>query len=159
CAIPFALAKRSTMDRSMAQPTPSSATATATATPTASLTCTPGWQSEPPMLAARVFASAAVANGNFYVISGWDDISPYVSETDLFNGTAWATGAPIPVPHSQSKAAAVGDKIYVPGGFVGSPINNMQIYDAITNSWSNGLNLPQSRSGAAVVAFNGKVYI
>src|SRR5436305_1302974 len=145
CAIPFALAQRSSTERSTAQLTALSGIATAT-TPTGSPTCTPAWQSEPPMLAARLFASAAVVNSNLYVISGWDGISSPIAETDIFNGTTWAVGAPIPVPHSQSKAAAVGDKIYVPGG--GGPIDNMQIYDTITNSWSNGLNLPQSRSGA-----------
>src|SRR5262249_25421197 len=41
----------------------------------------------------------------------------------------------------------------------GGPLNVMQIYDTVANTWSSGLNLPQTRSGAAVVAFNGKVYI
>jgi Kelch motif protein len=141
-------------------PTP---TPTATATPTGSPSCTPSWQNEPPMVAARAFASAAVANGNFYVLAGFDGVAPYVVETDFFNGSVWATGAPIPIGHSQSKAAAVGNNIYVPGGFnsiqFGGPLNFMQIYDTVANTWSSGLNLPQTRSGAAVAAFNGKVYI
>src|SRR5205823_13695708 len=111
--------------------------ATPTPTPTASPTCTPAWQNEPNMLASRAFASAAAANNAFYVLTGYDGVSPYVTETDYFNGTVWATGAPIPVPHSQSKAAAVGNIIYVPGGYNFGQINNMQIYDTVANTWSS----------------------
>src|SRR5207248_3241161 len=35
----------------------------------------------------------------------------------------------------------------------------MQIYNAVTNVWSSGLNMPDFRSGPAVAAFNSKVYI
>src|SRR5205823_1605453 len=63
-------------------PTP---TPTPTATPTP--TCNPAWQNEPNMLASRAYASAAVANNAFYVLTGYDASSPYVTETDYFNGT------------------------------------------------------------------------
>jgi len=114
------------------------------------------------MLNARSFASGAVANNNFYVISGFNG-SSYGTQTDYFNGSVWAAAAPIPTPHSQSKAAAVGNNIYVPGGFnnisFGGPLNFMQIYNAVTNVWSSGMNMPDFRSGPAVAAFNSKVYI
>src|SRR5882724_1057235 len=139
-----------------------SPTPTATATPTGSPSCTPGWRSEPPMLGARTFASGAVANNAFYALSGFNG-SAYVTETDFFNGTSWAMGAPIPVGHSQSKATAVGNNIYVPGGFnsiqFGGPLDLMQIYNTTANTWSNGMSLPATRSGAAVAAFNGLVYV
>jgi hypothetical protein len=35
----------------------------------------------------------------------------------------------------------------------------MQIYNATTNTWTQGAPLPAARSGAAVAAFGGKVYI
>lgn len=115
------------------------------------------------MLNARSFASGSVANNdNFYVISGFTG-SSYVSQTDYFNGGVWAAAAPIPIPHSMSKAAAVDNNIYVPGGFnnssFGGPLNFMQIYNSFTNTWSSGANMPAALSGSAVAAFNGKVYI
>ena len=135
---------------------------TPTATPTGSPSCTPAWQNEPPMLTARAFASGAVANNFFYVLTGFNGTG-YEVANDYFNGSVWASGAPIPVGHSQSKAAVVGSNIYVPGGFnslqFGGPLDLMQIYNSTTNTWSNGMNLPATRSGAAVAAFNGKVYI
>jgi hypothetical protein len=35
----------------------------------------------------------------------------------------------------------------------------MQIYDASTNSWSQGAQMPVRRQGAAAAAYNGKIYI
>src|SRR2546430_15507440 len=70
--------------------------------------------------------------------------------------------APIPTPHSQSRAAAVGNRVYVPGGFNSiqftGPLDNMQIYDTTTDTWSQGMVLPAARSGVATAAFNGLVY-
>jgi N-acetylneuraminic acid mutarotase len=57
----------------------------------------------------------------------------------------------------------VGTKIYVPGGFnsvdFGGPLNNMQIYDTATDTWSQGAVLPAARSGVATAAFNNLVYV
>src|SRR4030095_4508837 len=111
----------------------------------------------------RSFASGAVANNAFYVLSGFNGSTPYVAETDFFNGSVWAMGATIPVPHSQSRATSIGNRIYVPGGFnsiqFGGPLDLMQIYDIPTNTWSNGMNLPAARSGGPAVGFNGLVYV
>ncbi len=141
-----------------ATPTP-----TPSGTPTPTPTCTPGWRIEPSMLNARAFASGALANNAFYVLTGFNGIDPYVTATNFFNGSVWATGAPIPVPHSQSRATSIGDIIYVPGGFnsiqFGGPLDVMQIYNTTTNTWSNGMNLPAARSGGPAVAFNNLVYV
>src|SRR6266516_815526 len=143
-----------------ATPTP---TPTGTPSPTPTPTCTAGWRIEPSMLNARSFASGATANNAFYAITGFNGTDPYVTATNFFNGSVWATGAPIPVPHSQSRATSIGDIIYVPGGFnsiqFGGPLDVMQIYNTTTNTWSMGMNLPAARSGGPAVAFNGLVYV
>src|SRR5207253_8326422 len=108
-----------------ATPTPT-ATATIGVSPTATPTCAPAWQNELPLLNTRTAAAGAVANNNFYVISGFNG-STYATQTDFFNGSVWAAASPIPTPHAQSKAAPVGTNIYVQGGFnshsSGAPIN------------------------------------
>jgi Kelch motif len=138
-------------------------TPTPSGTPTPTPTCTPGWRTQPPMLNARAFASGALASNAFYAITGFNGTDPYVTQTNFFNGSVWATGAPIPVPHSQSHATSIGDIIYVPGGFnsiqFGGPLDVMQIYNTTTNTWSMGMNLPAARSGGSAVAFNGLVYV
>src|SRR6266516_7827650 len=78
-----------------ATPTP---TPTGTPSPTPTPTCTAGWRIEPSMLNARSFASGAVASNAFYAITGFNGVDPYVTATNFFNGSVWATGAPIPVP-------------------------------------------------------------
>src|SRR5262249_15880743 len=64
--------------------------ASPTPTPTGTPSCTPGWRMEPPILAARSFASGAVANNAFYVLSGFNGSTPYVAETDFFHGSLFA---------------------------------------------------------------------
>lgn len=103
-----------------------------------------------------------MVNDQFYVISGFSTIpDPAVERFDPSTNT-WTSRAPIPTPISQARAAALGAKIYVPGGFnngFGGAISAMQIYDTATNTWSQGASLPAPRSGAGVAAFNGKIYI
>ena len=57
----------------------------------------------------------------------------------------------------------MGTKIYVPGGFNSvdftGPLDNMQIYDTTSDSWSQGAPLPAARSGVATAAINGRVYV
>src|SRR4029077_21027912 len=56
--------------------------------------------------------------------------------------------------------AAVGSNIYVPGGRnANGTLDLMQIYNTVTDTWSNGMNLPAPREGGAIVAFNGLVYV
>jgi hypothetical protein len=127
-------------------------------------TCTPGWRNEPSISTARRNPATAVVGSNLYAITGFDSVSPYTTVNERFDGTTWTTKAPIPVRHAQSRAAAVGNKIYVPGGFNSidfppGPLNNMQIYDSVADSWSQGTVLPAARSGVAAAAFNGLVYV
>jgi N-acetylneuraminic acid mutarotase len=154
-------------------PTPGvTITPTRTATPggaSPTPTCPPGgtptWRTEPTIITQRSFASGAVLNNQWYVISGYDAARPYVTETERFDPTTgtWTSLAPIPTPHSQSKAAAVGTRIYVPGGFNSiqytGPIDSMQIYTPTTNTWGFGAPLPSARSGPGVAVFNNRIYI
>ena len=141
-------------------PTP---TPTATATSTGSPSCTPGWQNEPPMANARRNAATAVVGSNLYAITGFNAAPDYTAVNESFNGTTWATMAPIPVPHAQSRGAAVGTNIYVPGGYnsvsFGGPLDTMQIYNTTANTWSAGMTMPAARSGVATAVFNGLVYM
>src|SRR5438094_3344359 len=135
-------------------PTP---TPTGTPSPTPTPTCTAGWRIEPSMLNARAFASGATANGAFYVVTGFN--GAYVPQTERFNGTTWANMAPIPTPHSQSRAAAVDNRDYVPRGVSSIqftvPLNNMQIYDTTTDTWSQGMVLPAARPRVSTAAVDG----
>jgi N-acetylneuraminic acid mutarotase len=111
---------------------------------------------------ARRNLGATVVGSSLYAITGFIGFD-YTDANERFDGTSWTEMAPIPVKHSQSKAEAVGNKIYVPGGFnngqFNGPLDFMQIYDTVTDSWGQGMHLPAERSGAATAAFNGLVYV
>jgi len=49
-------------------------------------------------------------------------------------------------------------KIYVPGGYIGSHIDENAIYDIASNTWTTGAPEPAPRSGATA-AYNGKIYV
>ena len=134
-----------------------------TPTPTASPSCTPAWQNEPAMVNARRNAATAVVGSNLYAITGFNAAPDYTNANESFNGTSWTAMAPIPTPHAQARAAVVGNKIYVPGGFnsvsFGGPLPFMQIYDTVADTWSAGMDMPASLGGVATAAFNGLVYV
>jgi len=136
---------------------------TPTPTPTSTPSCIPGWQNEPSMANGRRNAATAVVGSNLYAITGFNAAPDYTDANERFDGTTWTLMAPIPVQHAQSRGAAVGDNIYVPGGFnsvqFGGPLDTMQIYSTTGDTWSAGMQLPQTRSGVATAAFNGLVYV
>ena len=135
-----------------------------TPTPTGTPTCTPAWQNEPPMANARRNAATAVVGSNLYAITGFNLDPNYTDcQTSALTALHWTALAPIPVPHAQSRGTAVGTNIYVPGGFNNvaftGPLDTMQIYNTVANTWSAGMVLPAARSGVATAAFNGLVYV
>ncbi len=115
------------------------------------------------MANARRNPATVVVGSNMYAITGFNLAPDYSTANERFNGTSWATMAPIPVPHAQSRGTAVGTNIYVPGGFnsvsFGGPLDTMQIYNTTADTWSMGMSLPAARSGVATAAFNNLVYM
>jgi hypothetical protein len=119
--------------------------ASPTPTPTGTPTCNPAWQNEPPMTTARRNPATVAVGSNLYAITGFNAAPDYTAVNERFNGSTWTTLAPIPVPHAQSRGTAVGTNIYVPGGYnsisFAGPLDTMQIYNTVTNTWSAGMDL------------------
>ena len=86
--------------------------------------------------------AVAVSSIHLYAITGFNGAPDYTAVTEHSDGGNWFTEAPIPVPHAQSRGTAVGQIIYVPGGFnsvsFGGPLDTMQIYNTLTRTWSSG---------------------
>jgi len=72
----------------------------------------------------------------------------------------WSDGAPLDVARSEVAVAAVGETIYVIGGFArgaaGQVIN--EAYDVAAKRWSTRASLPRGLNHVAAAAFDGKVY-
>jgi N-acetylneuraminic acid mutarotase len=74
----------------------------------------------------------------------------------------WTNGSPIPTPRTEVSATAVGDSVYVIGGFnaQGQPTNIVEIYNFANNTWKSVAPLPHPlHHTAAATSFDGKVYV
>ena len=78
------------------------------------------------------------------------------------NQGTWETRAPLPILATEVASASIEDKIYVLGGYLpsGGDSNRLFIYDALTDSWSEGapLPVPDGVDHANVAAFEDKLY-
>src|ERR671939_1009708 len=74
----------------------------------------------------------------------------------------WTNGSSVPTPRTEVSATAVGDSVYVIGGFnaQGQPSNIVEIYNTKNNTWSSAAPLPHPlHHTAATRSFDGKVYV
>src|SRR4029450_3758920 len=86
-----------------------------------------------------------------------------VYELDPSSG-AWTTRAPMPTGSERGAAAtaAIGDRIYVAGGFRGAAVTDFPVYDSATNTWQSLPALPTARehffgvaSGTRIITIGG----
>lgn len=121
------------------------------------------WIRRAPLGEARQEVAVAALDGLIYVIGGLrmdrstaDTVEVYDPVTDT-----WRFGAPLPLPVHHTAAAAVGDKLYVIGGFTGlqfRPTNAVFEYSPQENIWRPRRPLPAGRGALAVAVIEGKIY-
>jgi N-acetylneuraminic acid mutarotase len=103
-----------------------------------------------PGVAGRLGASAAGAKGQVFVFGGYvvdgqgneltvGDVNSYVPDDHR-----WYRAADIPVPVDSAVIGVTHDRyVYLIGGRgKNGPVNNVQIYDAESNTWSEGTPFP-----------------
>ncbi|HST03873.1 MAG TPA: S-layer homology domain-containing protein [Chloroflexia bacterium] len=112
-------------------------------------------------------ASATVGNylyilgGEFF--NGSYAVTSTVQRYDSSSNT-WVFLASLPTPYNNNEACAMNGKIYVPGGYTGSLITNINyIYNIATNTWTTGAPVPSAPgnlwSTVACNAATNKVYV
>ena len=143
-------------------------TPVATNTPAATPTCQAGGTPGPWVVASPVAYAArgisAVSDGTYvYMSGGYDGTNVHADNMRYDPATdTYTTLAPAPVQHylGQGVYDPSNNKIYIPGGFgLGIELNNLQIYDIASNSWTSGANMPATLSDHASMYYNGKVYV
>jgi N-acetylneuraminic acid mutarotase len=92
-----------------------------------------------------------------------------VSGIEVFQGeglppvtTTWQEAAPAPVPLFEAQGAAVGEKLYVFGGFYNEAIQAtraVNIYDPATNTWSPRAEMPAAVTHAGVAVDGATVWV
>ena len=73
----------------------------------------------------------------------------------------WEARASMPTPRSDlfRGRLTIGDKIYVAGGWNGSVLDTVEVYDVSMNRWTKASPLPSPGLNGAIQSVNGKLYI
>ena len=109
------------------------------------------WSYGLPMNKARYDLSAARHGPNIFVVGGETNFEYTTSceKMDIFSGQ-WTLIECLPIPRHKFGLTAVDQKLYVVGGFkkenkrcaMATEETRVDIYDIVSNSWSNGPELP-----------------
>ena len=109
------------------------------------------WVELPHMLQPRAAAAAAVVGDQIIVTGGVDANGALLNTTEVFDGTSWTLGAPIPTPRQMLAAASDGKLIYAVGGTNGnSDMATVEAYDPAAKTWTSLPNMSQPRSDLGV---------
>gem|GEM_PF-1503571 len=111
-----------------------------------------------PGTAGYRYATASCDGETFYVIGGQTG-STAVNEVWFYNpdGNTWTAKASLPAASANMRAACIDSKIYAVGGYNnGVWNNNFQIYNTLTDSWTQ--TTQPVTGGPMVVAYNGLLY-
>jgi N-acetylneuraminic acid mutarotase len=142
------------------------------------------WTALAPMPTPRGAAIAVAYQGKIYVIGGAGmhpgvkpaplgfeppSVHRSLPTVEVYDPAAnrWAERSPMPTARNHIAAAgAVGGRIYVIGGRIGSVIMNgdnidlVESYDPATDSWGAlGARMPTARSGGGYGVYHGKIYV
>ncbi|MEV2566249.1 kelch repeat-containing protein [Paenibacillus larvae] len=93
----------------------------------------------------------------FWIQDEQNEIEHVVYTNAFSEGTGWAAGADMPTARDDLTSSAVGDKIYVIGGFGGR--DKLEIYDTTTNTWTSGKDMPTARGFLTSSAVGDKIYV
>ena len=83
-----------------------------------------------------------------------------LNTTEIFDGTSWKLGAPIPTPRQMLGAASDGKLVYVLGGTNGtSDLATVETYDPAADTWTSLPELPGRRSDFGVAYTDGRLVV
>src|SRR3990172_2173872 len=72
----------------------------------------------------------------------------------------WQYASPLPTPRTEVAGAAIGNEIYVIGGFgLGSVTDTVEKYDPSRDAWTTVKPLPAPLHHAAAVGYAGKLFV
>ncbi|MGH0127112.1 UNVERIFIED_CONTAM: hypothetical protein FKN15_052662 [Acipenser sinensis] len=118
------------------------------------------WTTLPPLRHPRGFHNMTSVGDKIYVMGGvlltsadgqrrsYSDVK--VTECYCPLSDQWTELSPLPVGHSQHGAAALGNKIYIMGGFSWEEerfLSTVHVYSCETDTWSTGPELPRPLVG------------
>ncbi|XP_037556203.2 LOW QUALITY PROTEIN: beta-scruin-like [Dermacentor silvarum] len=128
-----------------------------------------GWEKLDPMPEPRNYHTASVVGDEVFVVGGCDPsrtrCDEMLSSDSVFcfskGQQSWSERAKLPEARAFHGAAVVDDQLYVVGGrdHSGSYLDTVAVYSPMLNAWSVLLTLPVALMGAAVVAYQGRIWV
>ncbi|XP_075395268.1 kelch-like protein 4 isoform X1 [Tenrec ecaudatus] len=118
------------------------------------------WTPCAPMSKRRGGVGIGTYNGYLYVVGGHDSpattvssrLSNYVERYDP-KVDAWSSVAPLNIPRDAVAVCALGDRLYVIGGYNGHTyLNTVESYDSRKNEWKEEIPLNIGRAGGCLIA-------
>ena len=116
-----------------------------------------------------IYSEVATTNATFYVIEGLVSGKQYAMKvtasgegidaegnmTSVLHLPGWSEVDPLTTARRTHTSNILGDKIYVIGGYT----RNLEIYDTLSNNWTQGFSSANSRSGHTTTNINNKFYV
>jgi N-acetylneuraminic acid mutarotase len=116
------------------------------------------WVELPPLLQPRAAATAAVVDDLLVVTGGVDASGKVLNTTEIYDGTGWKLGAPMPTPRQMPASASDGRLVYVLGGSTGtSDLTTVEAYDPVADTWTTMPALPEARSDFGVAITDSRL--
>ncbi|PCK69686.1 kelch repeat-containing protein [Paenibacillus larvae] len=93
----------------------------------------------------------------FWIQDEQNEIEHVVYTNAFSEGTGWAAGADMPTARDDLTSSAVGDKIYVIGGWKYNVASKLEIYNTITNTWTKSADIPTRRGHTTLSAVGNSI--
>jgi Kelch motif len=138
-------------------PTPSPFQASPSPSLSPSLPPQPPQQAEPSLPAPVEETGAATAEGNLYVIGGFNAAGASLSSVYVFDGTGWREGPSLPLPVDHPSAASLGGYVYLAGGHSNGR-DSARLFRLDGEEWTELAPMHFARGGQALVALGGRLY-
>ena len=115
------------------------------------------WVELPPLLQPRAAAAAAVWGDRIVVTGGVDANGRVLNTTEVYDGTGWKLGAPMPTPRQLLAAASDGKLVYAVGGTDGTDLTTVEAYDPAADTWTTMPALPEPRNDFGVAITDARL--
>jgi influenza virus NS1A-binding protein len=131
------------------------------------------WRSEADMVQSRAHFASCILNGRVWALGGWDPYnqermreerseSKALNTVEIFDPQrgSWSLGPKLVSPRAFHGGVALGDSIYVIGGFDGvRDLDLVDRLDTARGTWIRGRPLKLPRSAACCGSIRGRIYV
>jgi serine/threonine protein kinase/N-acetylneuraminic acid mutarotase len=118
------------------------------------------WVELPALSQPRAAAAAAVVGERIIVTGGVGADGKLLNTTEIFDGTSWKLGAPIPTPRQMLAAASDDKLVYAVGGSDGtSELAAVEAYDPAADKWATLPEVPGARSDLGLAETDGRLVV